>query len=144
MIVRLSSPFHRSWFKGTSKGVFRAFLLVFLLAGLNFVFIAHLSVSAHAKGAPVSAATLKNLRGVYVAIWKGHKAKVKIEPNGTLRAVSDNRFDEGRWTVKGNALCVSFKVWTKGRYKCGRVYRNGRWFEGLYKKDGTPRLRFRR
>ncbi|WP_038033327.1 hypothetical protein [Thermopetrobacter sp. TC1] len=144
MIVRLSSPFHRSWFKDTSRGVFRAFLLVFLLAGLNFVFIAHLSVSAHAKGAPVSAATLKNLRGVYVAIWKGHKAKVKIEPNGTLRAVSDNRFDEGRWTVKGNALCVSFKVWTKGRYKCGRVYRNGRWFEGLYKKDGTPRLRFRR
>ncbi len=86
---------------------------------------------------------LKRLKGVYTAIWKGHKARVKLNADGTLRAVSENRFDEGRWKVEGNRLCVAFKVWTKGRFKCGRVYRRGAWYEGLY-KNGRPRLRFRK
>ncbi len=112
--------------------------------GAALFFIVTLVDSVLARGVPVSGATLRNLHGIYVAVWKGHRARVKIARDGTLRAVSDNRFDEGRWKVEGDVLCVSFKVWTKGRYKCGRVYRNGRWFEGLYRKDGTPRLRFRR
>ncbi len=99
--------------------------------------------SLASPGRPVPGHELKRLKGVYTAIWKDHEARVKLNADGTLRAVSENRFDEGRWKVEGDRLCVSFKVWTQGRFKCGRVYRRGAWYEGLY-KNGKPRLRFRK
>ena len=105
--------------------------------------IAALPLLAAARGDQVPGEQLRRLKGVYTAVWKGHRARVRLNPDGTLRAVSENRFDSGRWKVVGNRLCVSFRVWTKGRYKCGTVHRRGGWYEGLYKK-GKPRLRFRR
>jgi hypothetical protein len=95
-------------------------------------------------GRPLSGTELRRLSGMYEAIWKGkHKARVLIRRNGTLLARSGPRTDVGRWKVRGNVLCVAFRVWTRGRYKCGTLERQGRWLVGLRKADGTPRLRMR-
>lgn len=95
-------------------------------------------------GRVVSGAELKRLSGVFHAEWKGRKARVQLKRDGTLVARSGTKMDVGRWRVEGNQLCVSFRVWTRGKYKCGTVERHGAWYVGLRKKDGTPRLRFRR
>jgi hypothetical protein len=117
--------------------------LLMILLVLSFAALPAAAPLKAKAGRPVPGAELKRLKGVYTAYWKKHRARVKLNSDGTLRAVSENRFDEGRWKVEGDRLCVSFRVWTKGRFKCGRVYRRGGWYEGLY-KNGRPRLRFRR
>ena len=94
----------------------------------------------------LSGAELKRLRGVYQFVWKDkYKGRVQLRADGQVLARTDNRVDTGRWKVKGNALCVSFRTWTHGKYKCGAVARAGDgWFIGLFRKNGKPRLRFRR
>jgi len=104
-----------------------------------------LALSAQgAQARTVSGTELKKLRGVYTAIWKGRKARVKLNADGTLHAVSGTKKDVGRWRVRGNVLCVAFRVWTRGKYKCGTVEKKGAWYVGLRKKNGVPRLKFRR
>ena len=94
----------------------------------------------------LSGAELKKLRGIYHVIWKNrHQAKVQLHADGRIIARSGNKVDTGRWKVDGNALCVAFRSWTHGRYKCGLVARAGNgWFVGMFRKNGEPRLRFRR
>ena len=101
--------------------------------------------AGQATARELSAAELKRLHGVYHAVWKNkYKARVLVRRDGTLLARSGNKVDVGRWQVRGNRLCVAFRVWTRGRFKCGRVERQGRWYVGMRRKDGTPRLRMRR
>ena len=95
-------------------------------------------------GRLVSGAELKRISGTFHAIWKGKHARVRVNRDGTLIARSGTRVDVGRWRVKGNRLCVAFRVWTRGKYKCGTVERQGSWYVGLRKKNGEPRLRLRR
>ena len=118
------------------KGIIAAIVMAVLLAPV--------ATTAHA-GRTLTGAELKRLGGVYRAVWKEkHKARVHVRRDGTLLARSGPRTDVGRWKVEGNRLCVAFRVWTKGRYKCGTVERRGRWLVGLRKADGTPRLRLRK
>ncbi len=100
--------------------------------------------AGQAAARALSATELKRLHGVYQAVWKGKKARVRVRRDGTLLARSGTRVDVGRWRVRGNELCVSFRVWTHGRYKCGRLERQGAWMIGLRRKDGRPRLKLRR
>lgn len=113
---------------------------------VSTVFLAVVNVAV-AEKRYLSAAELKKLRGVYHAIWNNkYKAKVQLFADGRVLARSGTRVDTGRWKVRGNALCVAFRTWTHGRYKCGLVARgrNG-WYEGMFRgSDGRPRLRFRR
>ena len=111
-----------------------------LLPALMLIF--HASQPAQAR--QLSAAELKRLHGVYRVIWKNrHKARVQVRRDGTLLARAGNKVDTGRWQVRGKQLCVSFRVWTKGRFKCGAVYRRGGWYVGFF-KNGKPRVKFRR
>ncbi len=124
--------------KKPSSAIFRAFYALLL----PVLLLAWQPQAAVAR--PLSAAELKQLRGVYQATWKGRKARVEVRRDGTLLARSGTKVDIGRWQVRGNELCVSFRVWTRGKFKCGKVERQGRWLVGLRKKDGTPRLKLRR
>lgn len=101
---------------------------------------------AMAKQRHLSGAELKKLRGVYHVIWKDkHEAKVQLHADGRIVARSGSKVDTGRWKVKGNALCVAFRTWTHGRFRCGLVARTGDgWFVGMFRDNGEPRLRFRR
>ncbi len=103
------------------------------------------AAGAHSVAArPVSGAVLKRMHGIYQAVWKGKKAQVQLFPNGTLRARYSNKIDVGRWSVRGNVLCVSFKVWTHGKSKCGTLERKGGWLVGLPNSKGVPRLKIRK
>ncbi len=113
-----------------------------LLSAAACMLAAVLSGSAQAR--PVSGAVLKKLRGVHTAYWKKKKARVQIFPNGTLRARHSNKVDVGRWSVRGNVFCVSFRVWTHGKPKCGTVEERGGWYVGLRNSRGVPRLRLRK
>ncbi len=93
---------------------------------------------------PVSGAVLKKMHGIYHAVWKGKKARVQLFSNGTLRAQYSNKIDVGRWSVRGNVLCVSFRVWTHGKSKCGTLQRKGGWLIGLPNSKGVPRLKIRK
>ncbi len=115
--------------------VFTTILLTALVAGFT----------PAKAGRLLSGPELRHLAGEYDAVWKEkHRARVLVRRDGTLLARSGPRTDVGRWKVEGNRLCVAFRVWTKGRYKCGTVERKGPWLVGLRKADGTPRLRLRR
>lgn len=100
--------------------------------------------ATQAAGQHVSGAELKRLSGVFRAEWKGRKARVQLNRDGTLVARAGTKVDKGRWQVKGNQLCIAFRVWTRGKYKCGTVRRQGKWYVGLHRDNGEPRLRFRR
>lgn len=82
--------------------------------------------------------------GTFEGVWKGkHELVIGAKANGKLSGFADGKYDEGRWEVDGDRLCVSFEVWTDGDRKCGELYRNGSWYVGLV-DDGEPRLRFRK
>ena len=93
---------------------------------------------------PVPGSVLRKVRGVHTAYWKGKKARVQIFANGTLRARHTNKVDVGRWSVRGNVFCVSFRVWTHGKSKCGTVESRGGWYVGLRNSKGVPRLKLRK
>ncbi len=112
-----------------------------LLALVSLCAIALTTVSA-AQARPVPGSVLKKLRGVHLAYWKGKKARVQLFANGTLRAQHSNKIDVGRWSVKGNVMCVTFKVWTHNKPKCGTVEQHGPWYIGLKNSKGVPRLKF--
>jgi len=117
-----------------------------VFVGISLLLLAGAGL-AEAKKRYLSGAELKKLQGVYRVIWKGkHKARVQLHPDGRLVARSGTKVDTGRWKVEGNALCVAFRTWTHGRYKCGRVARAADgWYEGMFRSgNGEPRLRFRR
>ncbi len=104
--------------------------------------IAALSAGA-AEAKPVPGSVLrKYARGVHLAYWKGKKARVQLFANGTLRARHSNKVDVGRWSIKGNVMCVTFKVWTHNKPKCGTVEEHGPWLIGLKNSKGVPRLKF--
>jgi len=103
-------------------------------------------VADGASARPLSGAELRGLLsrgGVYTAYWKKKKARVQLFPNGTLRARYTNKVDVGRWRLRGNVMCVSFRVWTHGKPKCGTVVRKGAWLVGLKNSKGIPRLRLK-
>ncbi len=103
-------------------------------------------LSAVAEARVLSGAQLRALLGkggVYTAWWKKKKARVQLFSNGTLRAQYTNKIDVGRWSIRGNVMCVSFRVWTHGRPKCGTVVRQGSWLVGLKNSRGIPRLRLK-
>ena len=113
----------------------------------NPAILAAAMIAAFSTGAvqakPVPGSVLKKYaRGVHLAYWKGKKARVQLFANGTLRAWHSNKVDVGRWSIKGNVMCVTFKVWTHNRPKCGTVEDHGAWYVGLKNSKGKPRLKF--
>ena len=117
-----------------------------MIVGITLLLTAVMS-AAVAKRQYLSGSELKKLHGVYRVIWKNeHEAKVQLHPDGRILARSGTRVDTGRWKVEGNALCVAFKTWTKGEFKCGLVARGkDGWYEGMFRgSNGEPRLRFHR
>ena len=117
-----------------------------VILGISLVLIVGAG-GAEAQRQYLSGAELKKLRGVYRVIWKDeHEARVQLHADGRLVARSGTKVDTGRWKVEGNALCVAFRTWTQGKFRCGLVARGkDGWYEGMFReRDGTPRLRFRR
>jgi len=92
----------------------------------------------------LSAGELRRLfPGHFEAVWK-NTLSLSLEANADGRLAGRTWFasDKGTWSLRGNILCITFGGWKKA--KCGPVKQVGGWYVSLMRRDGTPRLKFRR
>ena len=83
-------------------------------------------------------------KGTITGLYKNKKKiTIKTSRKGNLVAYMDGKVDTGNWKIRGNQVCISFKVWTKGKFKCRFVERDGSWFKAV-KANGKSKLKFRR
>lgn len=80
--------------------------------------------------------------GYFEAKVQGYRIFFAGSRNGSLRGEAYGRQDQGRWFVKGNALCVSWEQWNKGKTTCGSISRQGGWF--IASDGGDEIIKFRR
>ena len=66
--------------------------------------------------------------GEFVGVVKGYRIHISGFANGRLVGEAYGYQDRGRWYVKGNSLCVSWKEWTKGKTTCGKISQRSGWF----------------
>lgn len=97
-------------------------------------------------GAVLSSGEVRALfPGTFEAVWKDKShLRLGADGKGALSGTMGVVTDSGRWWIRGNELCISFRLWTQSTSRCGKVIKDGGWYLGLLRKDGTPRLRFRR
>lgn len=102
------------------------------------------AAAANAHGGYLSASQLHRLfPGHFEAVWKGMLTlDLRASADGRLAGSSWFTSGKGTWSLKGNILCITFGGWKKA--KCGPVKKEGGWYVSLVRRDGTPRLKFRR
>jgi len=82
--------------------------------------------------------------GSFVVVWKGrHTLSVRAGRDGGMTADYGAASLTGKWKVKGNKLCVSVNLWIGTKKRCGTLRRRGKWYVGMFRKNGAPRLKFR-
>jgi hypothetical protein len=93
----------------------------------------------------LSAAQVRALfPGEFEAVWKDKRRVVlHADADGTLKGSIGILSDSGRWWLHGSELCISLNSWKVEKTRCGKVVAAGGWYLGLFREDGTPRLRFR-
>jgi len=57
--------------------------------------------------------------------------------SGRLKGVMDGNVDRGRWSVRGDVLCVALNRWMDGKARCARVTKVGSWYK-------TSSIRFKK
>ncbi len=83
-------------------------------------------------------------RGVINGLYKNETVvKAKATRNGDLIAWFEGKVDTGTWKVVNNQVCVAFKVWTSGKFKCRFVERQGNWYLAVNNK-GKSKFRFQK
>jgi hypothetical protein len=70
-------------------------------------------------------------------------ATIKLGSDGMIAGRTEGKSEVGKWFVRGDDLCIQFKVWTSNKPHCGAVHRDGVWFVGLY-ENGKPQVKMRR
>ena len=50
--------------------------------------------------------------------------------------------DKGAWKLEDNKLCVAWRSWTRGKFKCGSIVQNGDWYVATNAEDGDT-MQFR-
>jgi hypothetical protein len=87
---------------------------------------------------------LKLFPGTYGGVASdGTRIRIMGRADGTIRGIADQKHDQGRWSVEGNALCIQWTFWLGAMKRCGAVHRDGPWYVAV-KKDGSARMKFRR
>ncbi|MGI9372094.1 MAG: hypothetical protein ACR2OJ_06325 [Hyphomicrobiales bacterium] len=83
--------------------------------------------------------------GSFFTVWKDkHDVTVLVKRNGALTAKYGAISMSGKWRVVGNKLCVTLNYWLGKKKRCGKVTKRGGWYVGLFRKNGKPRVRFRK
>ncbi len=66
--------------------------------------------------------------------------RINASSNGRLSGRMMGEIDYGYWVVSEGRLCVAWDAWTKGKFECSYVQRDGDWFTADH---GGP-IRFRK
>lgn len=116
-----------------------------IAAAASFVLLSSGPAWAAQGRQTLSAGELKELfPGQFTAVWKDKQTlQIDAGRNGDVHGSTGVLSSSGRWSVRGNELCLSFGMWTGKDVRCGPVIKDGGWYLGLIRNDGRPRLRFR-
>ena len=69
--------------------------------------------------------------GTFQAVVKGkYEVTVTLTRDGAAVGRVPGIEDRGRWTVRGNQLCIVMPVWTRGRVECSAVVADNGWYRG--------------
>ena len=67
--------------------------------------------------------------GKFQAHVKGYRVRFVAASNGLLKGYYGSFTDTGRWSVRGNRLCIMLKDWLDGKTTCSPVRRTrGSWY----------------
>ncbi len=81
--------------------------------------------------------------GHYEAIVTGgYRLLIAAKEDGSLMGRAFGREDKGAWKMVDNELCVAWRSWTSGKFKCGSILQNGEWYVAT-DKTGDKTMRFR-
>ncbi len=72
----------------------------------------------------------KMFPGQFQARVKGFDVRFIASGDGRLKGFYGSLTDTGRWSVRGNRLCITLKDWLDGETKCAAVRRasHGPWY----------------
>jgi len=103
--------------------------MLLLRSGASVVAILGLLfTSAQADGVLLNAQSIKNLfPGQYEARFKGYKVVFSAHRDGRLVGQAFGKEDRGKWFLRGNQACMTWKKWTEGKPECGSISRQGNW-----------------
>ncbi len=66
--------------------------------------------------------------GQFRAHVKGYDVRFVASRNGRLKGYYGGFTDEGRWSLRGNRLCIMLKDWLDGKTTCSPVRRTRGWY----------------
>ncbi len=79
--------------------------------------------------------------GTYEArVAGGYRLLIAANDDGTMLGRAFGKEDKGLWVIKDEELCISWRSWTRGEYKCGAISQNGDWFVATNSKDGETMM----
>lgn len=83
-------------------------------------------------GEKLSGAELRKLfPGSFHAVVNGAvTVSITARGNGTLTGRMKDKSDTGRWTLRGNSLCIAWKTWLGGKTSCSAVVADDGWYRG--------------
>jgi hypothetical protein len=98
-----------------------------LLAWLSLT----LSSAAFAGDAMKGQDIIRLAPGTFQAVVKGtYELTVTLTRDGAAIGKAQGLEDRGRWTVRGDQLCIVMPAWTRGRVECSEVVADGSWYRG--------------
>lgn len=93
------------------------------------------ALPAQSSGKLSGAELKKIIPGAYTISVYGFAIRFNVRKGGTLKATFQDTSDTGKWSVRGDKLCISFKTWTDGKPSCSNIRYDGKkWFTA---DDGT-------
>ena len=74
---------------------------------------------------------LRLFPGTFQAVVKGKfEVTVKVTRDGVIVGMASGLQDQGRWTLRGNQLCIVMPAMTKGKVECSAVVADNGWYRG--------------
>ena len=116
-----------------------------LVLSSALVLVSSLSINS-VQANPLRGAQIEALfPGNFLAVWKEKvDVDVDVKLGGDLTAKYGIFPLSGSWKVVGDKLCVTISFWIGSKKRCGFVRQRGEWYVGLFRANGTPRVRFRK
>ena len=69
--------------------------------------------------------------GTFNAVVKGKwQVVVTLTRDGTITGKAGKLTDQGRWTLRGDQLCIVMPTFTRGRVECSEVVADSGWYRG--------------
>lgn len=120
---------------------FAATMLAFSFAGV--------AQAEQPAGAPADELSMESsaLEGLFPGHYEarvagGYRLLISAKGDGTMLGRAFGKEDRGVWVIKGEQLCIAWRAWTRGKYKCGAITQNGGWFVATNSKNGET-MKFR-